>query len=272
MQRQRPSLKMFHDREPWKDKDYNKRFTAAKNAGEFQLGMIHPLGDGTERMYDATAIDTLDRYYFCFDSADMVVDFIETCLTHTKPSRFAKFPLHESQKRFFRNLFGWKKKDDGFRRYRESLKYVPRKNSKSWDQGALCHIGMIIDGEQGVEIYNIACDKNQAKKVFDPFVGSIKNDEERPDVCAGGFLAKYYNIIGRTDVKAVTANNELDVCKPVANEELALHGNNAHMVIFDEIHSFSDGGVFDVMLTSMSVRDQPLIVSITTADYSRESF
>jgi len=271
MQRQRPSLKDFHVHEPWNKPDYMARFEAMKDNGDFMLGMINP--NTGKRIYDATDIKDLhDKYYFCEQTADMVVEFVQTVLTHTKPHRFAKFPLHASQVRFFRNLFGWKKKSDGFRRYREAGKYVPRKNSKSWDQGALCHIGMIIDGEQGTEIYNIASNKDQAKKVFDPFVGSIKNDEERPDQCAGGMLADYYNIIGRTDIKAVTANNELDICKPIANDEGAAHGGNAHFVILDEIHAMSDGGMYLVMITSMSVRDQPLIVWITTADYAQESF
>jgi phage terminase large subunit-like protein len=269
-QRQRPSLKMFHEHEPWKAKDYKKRYNQAIKDGLFMLGMVNPLTE--KRMYDATAIDNINDYYFCFNTSDMVLGFISDCLTHTKPHRFAKFPLHESQVRFFCNLFGWKKKSDGYRRFRECMKYVPRKNSKSWDEAAVCHIGMILDGEDGVEIYNIASDKNQAKKVFEPFIGSIKNDEERPDLSAGGFLADYYNIIGKSEVKAVTANNELDVCKPIANDENAAHGGNAHMAVLDEIHAMSDGGMFEVMQTSMSVRDQPLIVSITTADFARESF
>lgn len=268
--RTRPSLKDFHELEPWLETGYQTRIDQSVIDGEFMLGMVNP--NTNKRMYNAYDLKDIDKYYFCYRSADMVIEFIETCLSHVKPSRFAKFPLHESQVGFFRNLFGWKKRSDGFRRFRESLKYVPRKNSKSWDQGALCHIGMIIDGEQGVEVYNVASDKEQAKKVFDPFVGSIKNDEEKPNECAGGMLADYYNIIGRKDIKSVTANNEMDVCKPLANDENASHGANAHFVILDEIHAMSDGGMYEVAITSMSVRDQPLIVSITTADFARESF
>jgi phage terminase large subunit-like protein len=266
----RPNLRQWDDLEPWTESDYQQKYDQALANDEFKLGMVSPLTN--DYMYDATAIDDLDNYFFCFRTADLVCEFIHECITHIKPSRFAKFELHYTQRKFFRNVFGWKRKTDRIRRYREAFKYVPRKNSKSWDQGALCHIGMLMDGEEGVEIYNIACNKDQATKVFDPFVGAIKNDEERPQSVAGGFLADYYNIIGRTQIKAVTANNELDICKPVANDENAAHGGNAHFVVCDEIHAFSDGGMYDVMVTSMSVREQPLIVCITTADYSRESF
>lgn len=271
MQQQRPNLRMWDHLEPWTEPDYKQQFQQAKEDGLFQLGMYHPL-EPEVRMYDATDIKTLDDYYFCFRTAEMVCGFIENVVTHSKPNRFAKYPLHESQRKFFSNIFGWKHKSDRTRRYYEAYQYVPRKNSKSFNQGCLCHIGMILDNEQGVEIYCIAGDKNQAKKVFDPFVGAIKNDEERPQDCAGGFLADYYNIIGKTEIKAVTANNEFDVCKPVANNEDAAHGGNAHMAICDEIHTFTDGGMYDVVVTSMSVREQPLTVCITTADFSRESF
>jgi phage terminase large subunit-like protein len=259
---------MWDDIEPWNEPDYKTKYQAAIDEGLFQLGMVNPKTN--QRMYDATAIDNLDEYYFCFYTMDMVIGFIQDCITHIKPNRFAKYPLHDSQVRFFANVFGWKRKDTRLRRYAEAFKYCPRKNSKSFDQGALCHVGMILDGEDGVEVYNIAANKDQAKKVFDPFVGSIKNDQEQPDRSAGGFL--YYSIIGVKDVKGVTANNELDICKPVANDENAAHGGNAHMVICDEIHTFESGGMYDVMVTSMSVRSQPLIVCITTADFSRSSF
>lgn len=263
------NLKEFHKLRAWEQPDYDKRMAEMTANGDFMLGMVDP--NTNKRMYNALDCD-LDKYYFCEKTANAVVFFVENFLTHTKPSRFAKFTLHISQVKFFRNIYGWKKKADGFRRYSECFKYVPRKNSKSWDQGALCHIGMIIDGEQGVEIYNIAGDKAQAEKVFDPFVGSIKNDMDRPNDCASGFLAGYYNIHGRQNIKAVTANNELDFCKPVANNENAAHGGNAHYAICDEIHTFKDDGIYDVMVTSMSVRDQPLIVCITTADYAKDSF
>ena len=263
------NLKDFHKLEAWKQPGYEARLAELAADGAFMLGMINPLTE--TRMYNAMDCD-LDRYYYCERTAAAVIFFVENFLTHTKPSRFAKFNLHISQIKFFNNIFGWKKKSDGFRRYQEAFKYVPRKNSKSWDQGALCHIGMILDGEQGVEIYNIAGDKAQAEKVFDPFVGSIKNDMDRPSECASGFLANYYNIHGRQNIKAVTANSELDFCKPVANNENAAHGGNAHMAICDEIHTFKDDGIYDVMVTSMSVRDQPLVVCITTADYARDSF
>lgn len=266
----RPSLKDFHLLEPWKDKDYKKRFKAEIKSGGFGVGMINP--KTKKAMYSAHEIDNLDEYYFCFRTAEFVCGWIEDCVTHTKPNRFKKFPLHHSQSSFFRNLFGWKRKADGMRRYMEAFKYIPRKNSKTFDIACLVHVGLLLDGEGSPEIYSVAKNKEQAKKIQEPFVGSIKNDQELPHLCTNGWFARTYSIHGKKEISAVTIDNETGVFKAIAADEGAAHGGNTHFGLCDEIHTWPNHDMFDVIQTSMGVRDQPLMVCLTTADYSRQSF
>jgi phage terminase large subunit-like protein len=254
----------------WKRKDYSKRFKQAVKDKFFCLGMINP--KTKKHMYDATAIDNINEYYFCFETAEFVCKFLENCITHVKPNRFKKFPLHISQRKFFSNLFGWKRIDTGRRRYFEVFRYVPRKNSKTFDIACLIHIGMILDGEGAPEIYSVASVKSQAKLIQEAFVGTIRNDQDLPHLCANGWLAKFYDIHGTKDVKAVTAENQTSLYKALASDEGHAHGLNAHFALCDETHTWTDSSMFDVLQTSMGVREQPLMVSITTADYARESF
>ena len=266
----RPSLRDFHLRKPWLDPDYDERFKQAIKDGVFDLGMINP--KTKKAMYQAHKIDNLDEYYFCFDTANFVCEFIENTITHTKPNRFSKFPLHPSQRAFFSNLYGWKRIADGNRRYLELFKYIPRKNSKTYDIACLIHIGMMLDGEGSPEIYSVAKNKDQAKKIQEPFVGSIKNDLERPQDCANGWLGRMYSIHGNKDIKAVTIDNETGIYKAIASDEGASHGANAHYGLCDEIHTWPNHDMFEVLQTSMGARQQPLMACLTTADHAKVSF
>ena len=61
--------------------------------------------------------------------------------------------------------FGWKRKRDGLRRFRELYIEVPRKNSKS-TMAALVGLDMLInDGEHGAEVYSGAGTERQAHEV-----------------------------------------------------------------------------------------------------------
>jgi len=265
-----PSLRDFHVTEPWTYPGYERRYKQAKKKGEFKLGMINP--KTKKAMYDAADIDTEDEYYFCFQTADLVCDFIENCITHVKPHRFKKFPLHESQRKFFRNLYGWKSIETGLRRYFECFRYVPRKNSKTFDISVLCHIGMILDGEGAPEIYSVAKSKDQAKLIQEAFVGTIRNDTDMPDLCANGWLSKFYDIAGSKNIQGVTAENHTSVYRALSSDEGGAHGKNPHYALCDEIHTWANQDMFDVLQTGMGVRDQPLIICITTADHARTSF
>ena len=65
-------------------------------------------------------------------------------------------------------IFGWKRKRDGLRRFREAYIECPRKNAKSI-VGALFGIEMFAyDGEHGSEVYSGAGSEKQAHEVFGP--------------------------------------------------------------------------------------------------------
>jgi len=131
---------------------------------------------------------------------------------------------------------------------------------------------MMLDGEGSPEIYSVAKNKDQAKKIQEPFVGSINNDLERPQDCANGWLGRMYSIHGNKDIKAVTIDNETGIYKAIASDEGASHGANAHYGLCDEIHTWPNHDMFEVLQTSMGARQQPLMACLTTADHAKVSF
>lgn len=193
-----------------------------------------------------------------FDSAvaDWFIEFIETCLTHVK-GELAGTPLRleDWQKAFFGNLFGWLR-PDGTRRYRESLLYIPRKNSKTTMASAIACVGLFLDNEPGAEIYSSAAEREQARICFDITKGMIENEDR---LYSRADLYKYSIVVGDKNYKAISA------------EAKSKHGFNAHLVLNDELHAHTDRELTDVLMTSTGARRQPLVVHLTTADFDRPS-
>lgn len=119
---------------------------------------------------------------FWFDSvtADLAVDFIETCLTHVK-GEWAILPqyikLEDWQRDTIRAIFGWKR-PDGTRRFRTVFIFVPRKNGKTTLAVCIAMVMLFLEGEPGGEIYSAAADKYQAAIAFDIASQMVKNEPE----------------------------------------------------------------------------------------------
>ena len=89
--------------------------------------------------------------WFDDEAAQDAIDFVEECCTHVKAGIYENlagkpFLLELWQKAIFGNLFGWKQQN-GSRRYREALIFVPRKNGKTLLGAALVCTVLFTDNE-----------------------------------------------------------------------------------------------------------------------------
>lgn len=210
--------------------------------------------------YDPRATRYIKNYYFDQKEADKVVYFFENHLVHIKGSQFAnkKFILDPWQKWIVTNLFAWKEKKTGLRRYREAYIEIPRKNGKSTLCAGLGLYLLYVDKEEGAEVYSAGSDKNNAKIVFNvakEMVVRNKKLKSMSDCWKDSIVFKqrassYLVISADADTK---------------------HGFNAHGIIFDELHAQPSRDLYDVLLTSTASRLQPLMISITTAGFDRNS-
>ena len=186
------------------------------------------------------------------DKAEVRIKFIERVCTHVKGELAGqKFILEEWQKEFIRELYGTLN-EDGTRQYRTAYVQIPRKNGKSNLSAALALAELFVGAEKGAEIYCCASSRDQAKIVFDVCRQMIKNSSILMRSCQ-----VYQNSIVLKD-----SNSFL---KAVAAEAGLLHGANASMVVYDELHTAKNRDLWDVMATSMGARKQPLMMTITTA-------
>lgn len=198
-----------------------------------------------------------DGYRFDLTAAQQAVDFFHECLTHTKGELAGKpLTLERWQKAIIGNLFGWKNKKTGLRRYRECLIFVARKNGKSTLAAGIANYILFCDGEPGAEIYSAAAERDQAALVFQQAAAMVHNDKA---------LSARGEVFRRAIVVAATGS----VYKPISSDAGTKHGFNTHAAIIDELHVHKTPELVDVLITSTGSRRQPLIIHLTTSDYDR---
>lgn len=202
-----------------------------------------------------------DEFYFDSRAADLACAFFEKLLVHSKGEWAGKpFKLQPWQRDdIVRPLFGWKRKKDGTRRYRNAYIEIPRKNGKSTLCAGLALYLLFADGEPGAEVYSAAADKDQARIVF---------DEASNMVTASPALSQHGQVLRNS----ILVKSERNVYKVLSADAYTKHGFNAHGIVFDELHAQPNRELWDVLNTSTGARRQPLMVMITTAGvYDPES-
>jgi phage terminase large subunit-like protein len=211
-------------------------------------------------------IDDLDKqddpdypYYFHPESANHVVEFMEK-MPHTKGKWAAKketLKLQPWQKFIECNVFGWLKKSDDNRRFRQSYEEIPRKNGKSIRMAARGLYLFCADSEPGSEVYSGATGERQAYEVYRPAWEMVRRTEglrDRFDIEQAGNPKNP----GTMYIVSDMSKFETLIGKPG-------DGANVHGAIIDEYHEHSDDHMVDCMATGMASRLQGLLSIITTA-------
>ena len=213
------------------------------------------------KQYEALAADLNDpESPFIFDEkkAQKPITFIERFCKHSKGEWAGKpVTLELFQKAYISALFGFIEKSTGFRRYRETLFYVARKNGKSTMLAGIALYMLIADNEAGAEIYSVASKRDQARIIFDEVCNMVKQSPDLLQVVKKRKSDLYFNLT-------------FSKMQPLGKNSDTLDGLNSHLVIMDELHSIKDRNLYEVMKQSQSARRQPLMVMITTAGTVRE--
>lgn len=208
-------------------------------------------------------LDDLERakeksYPYKFDAqeAERKIAFIEL-LPHTKGEWAFKrqlVTLEPWQKFGLACTFGWKRKRDGMRRFRESYWEVNRKNGKSVIAAGVGLAMFAADGEFGAEVYPGATTEKQAWEVFRPARLMVKRSP---------MLIEAAGI----EVNASNLNKPADGSRlePIIGNPG--DGASPSCAIVDEYHEHDSDALYTTMLTGMGARKQPLMFIITTAGY-----
>lgn len=194
------------------------------------------------------------QFYLDEAAANRVCQFVEL-LPHVK-GKWArekrKLKLEPWQAFIFVNVFGWRRKSDGLRRYRRVYIEVPRKNGKSTLTAGSGLYMFTADREHGSEVYSGATTEKQAWEVFGPARLMARGSPELQEAFGVTVGAKNLHII------ETAAKFEPVIGKPG-------DGASPSMSITDEYHEHQTSDQYDTMVTGMGAREQPIAWVITTA-------
>ena len=195
-------------------------------------------------------------YIFDKQKANRVCKFIE-CLDHVKGELAGEaIQLQDWQCFILTTIFGWADKKTGKRRYTQAYIEVARGNGKSTLCSGIALYMMCADGELGADVYSFATTREQARIVFDDALAMARGNPDLKDA----FDIQCFNhsmvIIG-TNSKFL----------PKSADAGTLDGLNTHCGIIDELHAHKTRYVYDVVVSSVIKRAQPLIFTITTAGF-----
>lgn len=196
-----------------------------------------------------------DDLEFREDKADRAIAFIKTLRHFTGKHSGQPFILEDWQQFIVANIVGWYWKD-GTRRFTSSYIEVSRKNGKTALAAALCLYYLIADGEDGAEVDLAANSKEQAKIAFS-FCSSFAKQLDPKSQYLRAYRDRVLFDINQSQLRVFAADDS------------KLDGFNASFGLVDEYHSAKNSKVRDVIKSSMGMRQNPHLCTITTAGFDK---
>jgi len=156
------------------------------------------------------------------------------------------------------NIFCWKRKDNGLRRFRKAYIQLARKNAKSQLLALITSYSCFLSNEQE-ECYIAGWGREQSSIVYNEILSQIQACEL--------LKGKYKDSYGR-----ITHIKSGSVIQPLSKEARKTgDGKNPSIAVIDEFHVHETSEIYDVLISGMVARKNPLIVIITTAGFNLSS-
>lgn len=165
------------------------------------------------------------------------------------------FVLLPWQEFIVRSLFGWRRSDDGTRRFRMAYIETGKGSGKSPLAAGIGLAMMVVDDEPRAEIYAAATKKDQAQILFRDAVAMVKLSPR---------LNRAILLNGRNPVWNMLHERSGSFFRPIATDS-AQSGPRPHCGLIDELHEHPDASVLEMMRAGTKGRRQALIFMITNA-------
>ncbi|MGE7216595.1 terminase large subunit [Priestia koreensis] len=195
-----------------------------------------------------------EDYAYYFDVNELE-DFYEwsKLFKHTKGILAGKYvELTDFQLFIVANIFCWKDKATGNKRFRYIYIQLARKNAKSQLLALIASYIAFLSDEQE-EVYIGATIREQSQIVYN----EIKSQIQAAPIVKGKYKDSYGKI---THLKSGS------VIQPLSKDSGRTgDGLNPSCAIIDEYHAHKTDEIYEVMKSGMVARKQPLMVIITTA-------
>lgn len=192
-------------------------------------------------------------FYWSEESAQNIVDWF-ALLRHSK-GVLAGQPIILTDWQKFRicQLYGWRRKKNGYRRFKKSFTEVARKNAKSQE-------------EAGIALYEISVTATKNNEVCEEYTAGVKRDQskivfnEAELMLRGSPLRQKFDI-KRDEIKHAKTGSFI---KALSKEDgRSGDGTNPAGLIIDEYHQHPTTEFYDLGLGSNT--KEPLLMIITTA-------
>lgn len=192
-------------------------------------------------------------FYWDDQEAQKIIKWF-SLLRHSKGVLAGKpIKLTEWQQFHLCQLYGWRRKEDGFKRFKKSFVEVARKNAKSQE-------------EAGVALYEISVQATKNKEVYEYYTAGVKRDqskivfEEAKLMLNSSPLKKKFKLTNN----AITHIKTGSYIKALSKEDGKTgDGTNPAGLIVDEYHQHKTTEFLDLGLGSNT--KESLLMIITTA-------
>lgn len=193
-------------------------------------------------------------YYFDEKKYNTLTTFTGVMKHYSSGAAGKPFILEPWEDFIICNIFCLYRVDTRRRKYKIAHISVSRKNGKTTLAAALGLFSLIADGEPASSVIMAANSREQAHIDFDAASAFARQLDPRK---------KSLKVL-RNEIVFQKNNASLKVISADASTG---DGLNPSMVILDELHEAVDSKLFDVLRSGQGFREQPLMLSITTAGF-----
>ena len=202
-------------------------------------------------------LNFFDKYDFKPEKCDRVINFISKLKHYLGAYNGKPFKLLPYQEWIIYSIFGFY---NGEKRVTNYVYFeVARKNGKTALMAAICLYMLVADGENGAEVELVANSAKQAKIAFTMASNFLRSVDPK-----NKYFKRY-----RDSIKFDSKDALLQV---LAADASGNDGYNAYCFVLDEAHEQKDSRLWDVMVSSQGMRQNPLGIISTTAGFSKFGF
>lgn len=200
-------------------------------------------------------------YYFDKEQADRVIAFMGKLKLTGGAYRGKYWKVEPFQAFYFSMVYGWKKQETGFRRFRTVYFCTARKSAKSEKSGGEEVWHLLADGEGSPQIVNVATTRDQAAYVYNAARYMSKELAKESRYAAERVVTKQYRVDNPDNGGYITC---------LTSDATTNDGGNPHFASIDEYHAHPDDSMIGVTETGMGMRDQPILKITTTAGFNKQ--
>ena len=155
--------------------------------------------------------------------------------------------------------------EGGVRQFQYLFVEMARKNGKTSIVAAIELYMLLSDGEGAPQVYNAAVTSNQASLGFGAAQHMLRKSPALSKWVREGAVKERGNQSG------LVCDAVLGYVCTLSGDSKSLDGLDIHCAVMDELAAWKSREVYDLIMQSRGAREQPLVISISTQGFVRDS-